>query len=151
MKKTIATLLLTSAFAAPLLFAQSSGNPPSPANRVERRVQFLTTLLTLTTAQQQQATTIFTNEATSATTLLASLRTARQSLRTAVENTDANTINQLSTTIGNLTAQLASNEATANAAFYQMLTPDQQAKLKDYQSRGPRGGGRGRGGFRGGR
>lgn len=151
MKKRIILFVLTSAFSTSLAFAQrpggprGSGNPPNPANFVARRVQFLTNLLGLTADQQQQATQIFTNEVTADTPLLSTLRTTRQSLRTAIQNNDQNGINQLSTTIGNLTAQITSNEALAQANFYQILTPDQRTKYAASGNRrpGPFGGGPG--------
>ncbi len=137
MKKTLTTFLLTSALATQLLFAQGPGNPPNPANMVQRRVSFLTTLLSLTSNQQTQASTIFTNAASSATVARGSLRAARQSLADAVAKNDTAAIDQASTTIGNLTAELTSTEAKADAAFYQILTPDQQTKLNQLKSQGP--------------
>ena len=131
MKKTITTILLMLACATSLLFAQpqTTHTPPSPATIAEHRVSFLTTLLSLTPAQQATATTIFTNAATTASGLRSQLKTAHQSLTTAVQNNDTAGINSLSTTIGGLVAQLVSAQATAKAAFYQTLTPDQQSKL----------------------
>jgi hypothetical protein len=46
------------------------------------------------------------------------MRIARQNLATAVQSDDTGTINQISTTIGNLLAQEISHQANANAAFY---------------------------------
>jgi len=160
MKKRIILFVVTSAFSTSLAFAQgpasppTPANPPNPANFVARRVQFLTKQLELTADQQQQATQFFTDEATADTPLLSTVRTTRQSLRTAVQNNDLSTINQLATTIGNLTSQITSNEAVAEAKFYQILTPDQQSKWAASQNRrpGPFGGapgGLGPNGFRG--
>lgn len=103
---------------------------------VQRRVSMLTTLLTLTTAQQQQATTIFTNAATADATVFSSMKTARQNLDTAIKNNDSASIDQLATTIGNLTAQLTSTQAKADAAFYQILTADQQTKYAQLEASG---------------
>jgi Spy/CpxP family protein refolding chaperone len=136
MYKTITTTLLAFAFSASLLFAQGPGNPPDPATAAQRRVQFLTRLLSLTASQQQQATTIFTSAITSGSTIRTSLRTAHQSLNDAVTKNDIAGIDQQSATIGNLTAQMTSIDAKADAAFYQILTPDQQAKFTQMQSRG---------------
>lgn len=132
----ITTFLLSSVLAGSLAFAQGPGNPPNPANFVQHRISFLTTLLSLTSTQQQEATTIFTNAATTENTLRGSLKTAHQNLRTAVQNNDAATIGSVSTTIGSLTAQLTSAGAKADAAFYQILTPDQQTKFNQFQSQG---------------
>lgn len=141
MKKMCFSILLTATFATGLVFAQRSGNPPSPADLAQRRVGFLTRQLTLTDAQQQQATTIFTNSATAAAALHDSLRTAQQSLSDAVKANNNVGIDQAAATIGTLTAQLTASDAKADAAFYQILTPDQQTKFN--QSPGPGFGGRG--------
>jgi Spy/CpxP family protein refolding chaperone len=41
---------------------------------------------------------------------------------------------QASTTIGSLTSQSTTNHAKAEAAFYLILTPEQQTKLTQLQS-----------------
>jgi len=143
MKKTLFRLVFVTTLAASFAFAQSSGSTTAPTpghgNGIQHRISFLTTLLTLTTAQQQQATTIFTNAATAASPVHSSMKTAHESLKTAVTGNDAATIDQTATTIGTLTAQLTSIEAKAQAAFYQILTPDQQTKLTQFESQGGRG------------
>lgn len=172
MKKAMTAFVMICAFATSLLLGQApsnppnpgngsnSGNPPNPATFVQRRIQRLTTLLDLTADQVTQATTIFTNAATNSQTILSNLRTARQSLRTAIQNNDSNGINQQSSTIGNLTGQLTATAASAQAAFYHILTPDQQTKLNNLRGGpgmmgpGPMGmgpGGPGPRGFHGGR
>lgn len=152
MKKTIAVLLLSFAFAPSLVFAQGSANPPNCTNLAQRRVKFLTTLLDLTASEQEQATTIFTNACTADVTVRASMKTARQSLNTAVQNNDTNGINAAAGQIGTLTGQLVANNALAEAAFYLILTPEQQSKLTAYRSQGHDrfGFGGAPGGFRGG-
>src|SRR5712671_96458 len=109
MKKAIVSLMVMTGLATSVLLAQTTDTgrtPPTPAEIAQRRVNFLTTALTLTTAQQQQALTIFTNAAITQAALRTSMETARQSMNTAVQNNDINSINQLSTSIGTLTAQL---------------------------------------------
>ena len=145
MKKTINTFLWTSALATSLLFAQGRGTPPDPATMAQHRVEFLTNLLTLTTTQQQEATTIFTNAATAEAAVRTNLKTAHDNLKAAIQKNDTAAIDQIALTIGNLTAQSTSIDAKANAAFYQILTPDQQTKFN--QSHG--GFGPGPGGFGG--
>jgi len=149
MKKTLTRLLPAFALAVALAYGQNSASVPNAANRVQHRVSLLTTLLNLTAAQQQEATTIFTNAAGADGSARAGMRTARQTLMTAIRNNDSATIDQVSATIGNLTAQSTSTQAKADAAFYQILTPDQQTKLAQFESQG-RGFGRGMGpgGFR---
>ena len=142
LRKTIINSVLTAAFGTALLFAQgppagnppNGGNPPDPAAMIGRRIGRLTTVLGLTDAQQKQATTIFTDAATKASTIMTSLRTARTDLKTAIQQNNLNNINLVSTTIGNLTAQLTAAEALAQASFYAILTPDQQAKLNQLES-----------------
>jgi len=132
-KKLLMSLTVT-ALLTSLALAQTANNPPSTATRIQHRVNFLTTVLSLTTAQQQQATTIFTNAANSNAGLQASFKTARQQMKTAVQNNDTATIDSTATTIGNLVAQMAATKAKAYAAFYQILTPDQQTKAAQLQS-----------------
>ena len=138
MKRAMTAALIALAVASTLLIAQTP--PPSPATMVAHRVDFMTTVLNLTSAQQQQATTIFTNAAAAESGVHESLKTARQSLKTAVTNNDSAGIDQEAATIGSLTAQLTSLQAKANAAFYQILTADQQSKLAKLESQhGPGG------------
>ena len=145
MKNSFVRFLTGSALAVSLVLAQGRGNGPNSANGVEHRVNFLTTLLSLNSSQQQQATTIFTNAAASAGSLRASMKSAHDSLKEAIQKNDTNGIDQASNTIGNLTAQLTSAEAKANAAFYQILSPDQQTKFAQLESQGPMGRGFGHG------
>jgi Spy/CpxP family protein refolding chaperone len=160
MKKTLSLSVFVIALAGSLAFAQSSGSTtaapttPTRGNGIQHRISFLTTLLTLTTAQQQQATTIFTAAATAAGPVHSSMKTARESLQTSITGNDAATIDTTAATIGSLTTQLTSIESKASAAFYQILTPEQQTKLTQFESQG-HGGlggamGMAPGGFRGG-
>src|SRR5580693_411067 len=110
------------------------------ANKVAR----LTTILTLTAAQQAQATTIFTTEQTALSTVGASMKTARTTLQTDVQSNNAAGISAQASQIGALTTQEVEATATANAAFYAILTSEQQTK---YNTLGGPGGGIGRGGF----
>lgn len=140
-KHTIALTFAILAMAMQSLVAQNlSGEhmgPPDPATMAQHRVQFLTNQLSLTSQQQQQALTIFTTAATSQSGLHDSMKTAHESLRTAVKTNDANGINQAATTIGNLTSEFTATEAKADAALYLILTPDQQSKMNQMESQGP--------------
>jgi Spy/CpxP family protein refolding chaperone len=124
---------LAIAIAIPAL-AQTLPKPPSAAEMAKRQVKTLTTLLNLTSAQQQQATTIYTSVATAQQSVLASDKEAHDTLQTAIKNNDSATIDQVASTIAQNTAQLTSLKAKADAAFYQILTSDQQAKLSDLES-----------------
>ncbi len=143
MKNKVTKALIASLLAASCLLAQGTRTPPDPATRAQRRIAHLTTLLTLTNAQQQQATNIFTNSATANAAVQTNLQAAHAAIADAVKKNDTAGIDRAATTIGNLTAQLTSTEAKANAAFYAILTPDQQTKLaslKGMHSGGHRGG-----------
>jgi Spy/CpxP family protein refolding chaperone len=133
MKKTFAIFVIACALGVSALVAQNTA-PGNPGNFVQHRVNYLTTLLSLTSAQQQQATTIFTNAASAEASVRTSMKAARQTLQTAVQSNDAATIEQTANTIGNLTAQTTANQAKADAAFYQTLTPAQQTKLAQFES-----------------
>ena len=137
-KKSLILVLLTLGLAASLVMAQGPGpgGPPDPATRIQRHVQHLTKALSLTPEQQQQATTIFTNAANGGSGIHDSMKTAHQNLETAIKNNDQNGITQAATTIGNLTAQIVAAQAKAHAAFYQILTPDQQSKLSQFEGEG---------------
>jgi len=133
--RTTLTLLL---FAAALVLGQNPGKPPSLEEMVQHRVSYLTTVLSLTNVQQQQATTIFTSAANDARTVHDSLSGAQESLSAAVKSNDNATIEQAAATIGNLIAQLTAARAKGEAAFYQILTADQQNKLTQLEkARGP--------------
>jgi Spy/CpxP family protein refolding chaperone len=132
--KSLVLVLLTVAFAASISFAQRHEGPPDPATMVQHHVQHLTNALSLTPAQQQQATTIFTNNMTGAASIHNDMKTAHQNLQTAINNNDENGISQAATTIGNLTAQMIASHAKAQAAFRQILTPEQQTKLSQMES-----------------
>ena len=106
-----------------------STNPPDVATIVAHEVNFLTTLLTLTSGQQTQATTIFTNALNSITPLETNITTARTALSTAVQANDTAGITTQSTAIGTLQGQITAIQAKADAAFYALLTADQKTRL----------------------
>ncbi|HZD96217.1 MAG TPA: Spy/CpxP family protein refolding chaperone [Candidatus Sulfotelmatobacter sp.] len=124
--KTFAFLALTSVF----VLAQH-GNPPDQAQMAQHHVDHLTKQLSLTPQQQQQATTLFTEVLKNSKTMHDQLRTAHESLRTAVQKNDTAAIEQISNSIGNLTAQETMTHAKAMATFYQTLTPEQQSKFAE--------------------
>lgn len=110
-------------------FDPRAASPPDPATAAQNQVNRLTTLLTLTTAQASQALTIFTNSITAASALQTTLRTDQQSLQAAVKTNATSTIDQLASGIGTLTGQVTAIQFKSDAAFYAILTADQQAKL----------------------
>ncbi len=132
-------------FLAPFVFAQHT--PPTPQQIVQQKVSRLTTLLTLNATQVQDATTIFTTEQSALSGVAASMKTARTALQTAIASNDTAGIATAAGTIGTLTTQQVTATATANAAFYAILNPTQQAQYSKLG--GLRGGGRGSFGPRG--
>jgi len=147
MLKTASRITILAAILVVTMMAQrfgtrGSGTPPNPATVVQNLVARLTTLLSLTTDQASQATTIFTGAETTISPLQTTLNTDRQSLRTAVKSNATSTIDELSSTIGSLEGQILDTQSKADAAFRVILTADQQAKLDQL-------GGRGLGGFGG--
>lgn len=145
MYKTL-TVILAFGLSA-LAHAQGPGGPPDPAAMVQMRVSRLTTLLSLTTAQQSSATTIFTDAITAGQTIRTSLDANRQSIAQAVKKNDTASIDQLAATAGALDGQLTAINGKAEAAFYAILTADQQAKYDALPGGGP--GGPGPAGFPG--
>jgi Spy/CpxP family protein refolding chaperone len=127
-------LLTVACVAVSTAFAQGPHTPPSPTDRATHHVKMLTTLLSLTSAQQQQATTIYTNAAKAELSIREAEKGTRENLRTAVKNNDAATIDQIASSMAQSTAQLTSTRAKADAAFYQILTSEQQAKFAELES-----------------
>lgn len=130
LKVTTAVLALASVFA----MAQH-GNPPDPAKMAQRHLDFLTKQLSLTPQQQQQANTIFSDAASNAKANHDQMRAAHDSLKAAIQKNDSAGIEQAANTIGNLTTQMITAHAKAQAAFYQVLTPDQQTKMNEMEAK----------------
>ncbi len=103
--------------------------PPSPAAMAQREVQRYTTLLSLTPAQVEQATTYFTAEATARQNSWASEKTAHQAMEAAIKANDTATIQSTATTLGQMAGEMMAAHATARAQFYAILTADQKTKF----------------------
>jgi len=153
MKKTIITLVLTCAFATPALFAQSSDTTSSAptqaahsAKMIQHRVNYLTTVLSLTPAQQTQVTNIISSAATSKSSASSSMKTAHTNLQNAIHSNDAAAMEQAANSISSVIAQKMLARAKVEAAIYQVLTPEQQTKMSQLETEGHHGG-RGFGGF----
>jgi Spy/CpxP family protein refolding chaperone len=144
MRKQSAKLAAILVLAGLSAFAQKP-LPPSPAEMVQHHVDFLTKRLGLSASQQQQATTIYTNALSGQKALHDQMRSAHQALEAAVAKGDNAAIDEAAGNIGNLTGQMTSAHAKADAQFFRTLTSDQQSRFSQLQSRGP---GRGFGGRR---
>lgn len=137
MKNWFRTLALTAITAAILPAQTTPPQPPSIADIVAHQVAHLTNLLTLTTAQAATATSLFTTEETTISTLRTSLQTAQAALKTAVEANSAAGITAAATQIGALDTQIIEARATADAAFYAMLSTTQQTIYNELPQGGP--------------
>lgn len=136
MKKYLLALLAVAALSTSVVFAQHMRTPPDPATMVQHHVDHLTKALSLTPAQQQQATTMLTGLMQGQQAQHEQMKAAHDSLKAAVQKNDAAGIEQAAATIGNLTAQGIAAHAKAQAAFAQTLTPDQQAKFSSMEMGG---------------
>jgi Spy/CpxP family protein refolding chaperone len=135
--------MLVLGLAAQVGFAQNPPAPPDPAAMAQHHLQFLTTVLSLTSAQQQQAMTLMTSATSSEENLHAQDKAAHEALDAAVTANNTSAISQAAATIGNVAAQRAEIHGKAMAAFYQLLTPDQQTKFSQLKAQGAAMGGPG--------
>lgn len=132
-KKRILMGIVCAALSAVLMNAQTSQVAPArptPGAMIAKQVSRYATLLSLDAGQQSKANALLTTEHNATAALRSSMRTAQKALRTAVDNNDAAGISAAATQIGNLTAQEIQAHATAQAGFYSMLSPTQQATYK---------------------
>jgi len=118
----------------PMAQAQTAPHtPPSPAAMAQHQVQRYTTLLSLTPAQVQQATTFFTTEATARQNARASEHTAHQALEAAIKANDTAIIQSTATTLGQMEGEMLAAHALAQAQFYATLTADQKSKFAELE------------------
>jgi Spy/CpxP family protein refolding chaperone len=115
--------------------------PPSPAAMAQHQVQRYTTLLTLTPAQVEQATTYFTAEATAHQNARTSEHTAHQALEAAIKANDSATIQSTSVTLGQMSGEMMAAHAAAQAQFYAILTAEQKTKFDQLEQEHMMGGG----------
>ena len=108
-------------------------SPPSAEEMAEHQVKTLTALLNLTSGQQEQANEIYRSAAKAEQTWIAAEKKAREALRAAARNNDASTIDHVSAALGQSMARTTSIRAKADAAFYQILTSEQQGRLSDLE------------------
>jgi len=129
MKKWIPVLIF--AVSLSLNAQTTTTTAPTIAEIVTVRVDHLTKLLNLTTAQAASATATFTIEVTAVEPLQASLATAKTALDTAIESDSTTGITAAIATISSLRSQILQAEATADATFYASLTAPQQTIDKE--------------------
>jgi Spy/CpxP family protein refolding chaperone len=107
---------------------------PKTAAKQAKYISFLTTYLSLLPNQQDQTAHIFATASSSEAALKSSMKAARKSLAQSVKSNNTAGITQAAAAIGTLVAQRHTIGANANAAFFQLLTSDQQAKLSQLNS-----------------
>jgi Spy/CpxP family protein refolding chaperone len=130
MPKRILALGMAGAWMALTVAAQTASTSASSGQIAADMVARLGKQLALSAEQQAQATTIFTTEQNALAALRSNLQTAQKTLQTAITSNDSATIGAQSTEIGSLTGQRVLAQSTASAAFYAILTPEQQGKYK---------------------
>ncbi len=125
------------ALAIGALFAQAPGRRAMALGGPHgaRALEFLTDYLSLTSAQQTQAKSIFDAGRSAATPVVTDLKTVRGQMETAVKTNDTKTIDALSVQLGADAGQLAAIRLKGMAQFYAILTPDQQAKASKLHDR----------------
>jgi Spy/CpxP family protein refolding chaperone len=121
------------------------GAPPDPQQMVEMRINMLAKVLSLTDAQKAAATKIFADAMTANQALREKIAAAHEALAAAVKTNNTAAIEQAARDIGTYTGQIAATDGKAEAAFYLLLTPDQQKIFDAMPHHGP--GGMGPGGM----
>ena len=111
MKSMLYSLMLSCALAAALM-----GHAAGERHGQQDRIKSTTAKLGLTAEQQSQSTAIFSDAQATESALRASLKTAHQALNDAVKSNDTVGIEQRSSTLGNLTAQLTLAQSKARSA-----------------------------------
>ena len=117
----------------PLAQAQSPHTPPSPAAMAQHEVERYTTLLSLTPTQVEQATTLFTTEATARQSSHDTGRAAHQALEAAIKANDTAAIQSTATSLGQMEGEHLAAHSLARAQFYAILTADQKAKYAELE------------------
>lgn len=131
MKVSLALLAVLGA--ASMVQAQNPHTPPSPAQMAQHEVQRYTTLLSLTPPQVEEATTLFTTEATARLNDRQTERSAHQALQTAIKGDDKAAIQTAAATLGQLSGESIAAHALAQAQFYALLNGDQKTKFSELE------------------
>jgi Spy/CpxP family protein refolding chaperone len=149
-RKPVLTIAAACLVAAPMAFAhgqdsaakqkphatknEQQGHRSTAEGRVDHRVDYLTTVLSLTNSQREQAKKIFMDAENENSGVFANLRAERGELAKAVRNDEpASRIKDVSDKIGTDAGKLVANFANASEQFRKTLTPEQQTKLTKLQ------------------
>lgn len=111
---------------------QGTGQGQGPGHRFG---MFMANSLNLTDDQKTQAKAIFKSGFDQSKPLLDQMKANRQAINQAVETDQTANLQSLTAAQGQLAGQLALIRANAFGQFYKLLTPDQQAKLKDLENK----------------
>ncbi len=117
----------------PVFQAQAQRTPPTPEQMAQHEVSRYTTLLSLNSQQEADATSIFTAAATTESTLRATERTTHQALEAAIKSDDTAAIEQAATSLGQISGERMAAHALAQAKFYATLTADQKTKFAELE------------------
>ena len=132
MRRNLIGLAMVAALAAGAVLAQTGqGKLALGANLRQRVIKNLN----LTDAQKAQAKTIFQDAKAAAALVRPQLQASRQAMATAIKAGDANSISALAAEMGKSQVQLTVIRSTAMAKLYAILTPDQQTKLDQMQTK----------------
>jgi LTXXQ motif family protein len=123
MKTSLPALLLVST----VMLAQPPARGPH-GDMTAAHVATMTTLLSLSSGQQAQATSTYTAAHTAQTAIQSSMHTAQKALAAAVKANDVASIDTLTAQIGSYHAQSLSIQSKAEASFYSNLSSDQKTK-----------------------
>jgi len=107
---------------------------PRTAAKQAKYISFLSALLSLSPGQQAETADVFAAASTAAGQLKATAKTHKTSLGTSAAANDSGGISQASLAIGKVASQRHTIDAKANAAFFQILTADQQETLTKFRS-----------------
>jgi protein CpxP len=136
--KRLFAISTAAVLAVGLMFAQAPAPHRGPGGGPggERGLQFLSTALDLTDAQQAQAKTIFDAAQTQSQPLQDQLKANHDAITAAIKaNKSDQELQQLGNTQGGLLGQLAGIHAVSMSHFYQLLTPDQKTKFDTMQQK----------------
>jgi hypothetical protein len=107
---------------------------PGSARKQGKYISFLTTLLSLSPGQQAETASIFAAASTSASELKPAAKANKRSLGASAGANNSVGIGQAALAIGKMAAERHTIGARANAAFFQILTADQQETLTKLRS-----------------
>jgi Spy/CpxP family protein refolding chaperone len=134
MRQRVVHFAAVTAFAAGMALAQTpaTGTPPAAEKGPFRHPVFghrqMMQALNLTTAQQQQADTIFSDARQKAQPIRQEIRQNKEALYAAVKANDTSEIERLSSQQGKLKGAALAIRSEAMAKFYVILTPEQRTK-----------------------